>query len=66
MKQDKKEQRERVRKAYAPAGVTTQKMMSLRVDLENVEWLQQQRNKGRYINDLIAADRVNSKKISNH
>lgn len=66
MKQDKKEQRERVRKAYAPAGVTTQKMMSLRVDLENVEWLQQQRNKGRYINDLIAADRQRARNGDSH
>ena len=60
MKHAEKETKERVRKAYSPAGSVSQKMMSFRVDLDNVEWLSQQHNKGRYINDLIAADRQRS------
>lgn len=53
----KEERGESVRKAYAPKGERSQKMMSFRVDLENINWLEAQPNKGRYINDLIAADR---------
>lgn len=55
----KKEQetKDRVRKVYAPVGERGQKMMSFRVDLELVEWLEAQPNKGRYINQLISADR---------
>lgn len=45
------------RKRYAKRGTIGQKMVSLRIDLENLEWLEQQQNKGRYINELIAADR---------
>ena len=52
----KKEEKERMRKAYAPKGERSQKMMSFRVDNDLAEWLSQQPNKGRYINDLIAAD----------
>lgn len=52
-----KEERERVRKAYAPKGETSQKMVTFRCDLENIEWLESKVNKGRYINDLIAKDR---------
>ena len=55
MKKD--ERGESVRKAYAPKGERSQKMMSFRVDLDNIDWLEAQPNKGRYINDLIAADR---------
>ncbi len=58
MKKEQNEKQERNRKVYAPAGQRAQKMMTLRVDLENLEWLQTKPNKGRYINDLIAADRV--------
>ena len=57
MKKEQNEKQERNRKVYAPAGQRAQKMMTLRVDLENLEWLQTKPNKGRYINDLIAADR---------
>lgn len=53
----KEERGDSVRKAYAPKGERSQKMMSFRVDLENIDWLEAQPNKGRYINDLIAADR---------
>lgn len=51
------EQQERSRKARSKNGERGQKMMSFRVDNENAAWLELQANKGRYINDLIAADR---------
>lgn len=56
MKQ-KEESPERSRKARSKNGERAQKMMSFRVDNENAAWLEKQMNKGRYINDLIAADR---------
>lgn len=49
--------RHQLRKRYAKRGTPSQKMVSLRIDLDNIEWLEQQTNKGRYINELIAADR---------
>ena len=49
--------RKQVRKQYAKNGERGQKMVTFRLDLENEEWLHQQSNKGRYINNLIAADR---------
>lgn len=52
----KEEKKERVRKAYAPNGSRTQKMMTFRLDDELRTWLEQQVNKGRYINNLIAED----------
>lgn len=51
---EKKDKKERVRKAYAPKGERGQIMMSFRIDIENVEWLQQQPNKGRAVNAAIA------------
>lgn len=48
---------QRVRKAYAADGERAQKMFNFRCDIANWEWLQQQKNKGRYLNELIAADR---------
>lgn len=56
----KKEQeaKERVRKDWS-RGTRTQKMMAFRVDNELIEWLDSQPNKGRYINNLIAADMKN-------
>lgn len=50
------EEKERQRKAYAARGERSQKMMSFRVDNEVAEWLNQQPNKGRYINNLIKED----------
>lgn len=44
---------ERVRRAYSPRGQRGQKMVNFRCDLENYEHLQQQPNKGRYLNELI-------------
>lgn len=55
-KYKKKEGEERQKKVYAAAGSRSQKMMSFRVDLENIEWLERQANKGRYLNELIAQD----------
>ena len=54
----KKEDGERKRKVYAPNGQRGQKMMSFRLDNENLEWVMQHPNRGRYINELIAADRI--------
>lgn len=47
----------RLRREYAPRGQKSQKMVTFRLDLENEEWLARLPNKGRYINNLIAADR---------
>lgn len=47
----------RLRKEYAPRGERSQKMVTFRLDFDNIEWLSHQQNKGRYINELIAADR---------
>lgn len=49
--------RKQVRKQYVKKGERGQKMVTFRLDLENEEWLHQQSNKGRYINNLIAVDR---------
>lgn len=46
------------RKARAAKGEKTQKMVSVRIDLDNLEWLNQRPNKGRYINDLIDMARM--------
>lgn len=52
----KEENKERIRKTYAPKGERGQKSMTFRVDNENLPHLELQPNKGRYINDLIRAD----------
>lgn len=49
-------------KKKSPKAGRTQKMMTFRADNENVEWLNTKPNKGRYINDLIKADRENDNK----
>lgn len=54
------ETKERMRKAYAPKGTRTQTMVTFRCDNDNLAWLQQQANKGRTLNDLIAAARKSS------
>lgn len=59
---NQKEERERVRRAYSPDGTRGQKHIAFRCDLENLEWLYQQPNKGRYINNLIEADRQQRQK----
>ena len=55
----KKEEGERIRKVYSARGERGQKMFNFRMDNENWEWLQQQTNKGRYLNELISKDRGN-------
>lgn len=55
MSESEKEKQQR--KKYAAAGQRGQKMMSIRIDNDLVDWLNQQRNKGRYINDLIRDDK---------
>ena len=52
------EKQERTRRKYAKRGETSQKMMSFRLDHENEFWLSNFPNKGRYINNLIRADRL--------
>lgn len=52
------EKQERTRRKYAKRGETNQKMMSFRLDQENEFWLSSFPNKGRYINNLIRADRL--------
>lgn len=52
-----KEESERVRKAYSSRGERSQKHVGFRCDFENIEWLECQTNKGRYLNKLIEADR---------
>lgn len=47
------EDAERLRKAKAPRGERTQKAIGFRCDLDNIEFLQQQPNMGRFLNDLI-------------
>lgn len=49
-KQERKSGRER--------GKVTQKVFSFRLDIEHLPWLEMQANKGRYINGLIAKDRL--------
>ena len=45
------------KKAPAPKGTRTQRLFTFRLDDENADWLYSQVNRGRYINDLIKADR---------
>lgn len=54
--EQKTEEKERMRKAYAKKGERSQRTMSFRLDNELAEWLNEQTNKGRYINNLIRAD----------
>lgn len=55
---EEKTERTRTRRRYAKAGERSQKMCSFRLDQENEFWLSTQPNKGRYINNLIRADRL--------
>ena len=52
------EQKERTRRKYAKRGNKSQKLVAFRLDLENEFWLSTMPNKGRYINNLIRADRL--------
>ena len=61
MTEDKKTQ---PRKAYAPDGQKSQKMMAFRVDNDLLDWLNSQPNKGRYINELIRTDKERQTSVS--
>lgn len=54
--EEQKEQKERQRKAYAPKGERSQRTMTFRLDNDLSGWLDEQPNKGRYINTLIRED----------
>lgn len=50
--------KQRQRRRYAADGERNQKAMTFRLDNENAFWLSTMPNKGRYINNLIRADRL--------
>ena len=52
------EEKKQERKSGRERGKVTQKVFSFRIDVEHLPWLELQSNKGRYINDLIAKDRL--------
>ena len=54
MNEEQKQERKRGRER----GKVTQKVFSFRIDVEHLPRLELQANKGRYINDLIAKDRL--------
>ena len=58
------EKRTQPRKAYAPDGQKSQKMMAFRVDNDLLDWLNSQPNKGRYINELIRTDKKRQQSVS--
>ena len=43
----------RTRREYAKKGERNQTMVSFRLDVENIDWLNSQSNKGRALNRLI-------------
>lgn len=53
--EEKKKQSRKAYKAHSDEAAA-QKMMSFRVDARLLAWLNSKPNKGRYINNLIAAD----------
>lgn len=53
-----KEEKKQERKSGRVNGNVTQKVFSFRLDVEHLPWLELQPNKGRYINELIAKDRL--------
>lgn len=48
---------ERLRKAKAPKGTRTQVRITFLLDEEHAEFLNQQPNKGRFLNTLISKER---------
>lgn len=60
--EQEQEVKKQERRVYAEKGTRSQKMMTFRIDLENIEFLDKQMNKGRYINDLIAKARAQAEK----
>lgn len=47
------EDENRVRKVYASKGSRSQERFTFRMDIDNYEVVQQQPNKGRFVNDAI-------------
>lgn len=45
------------RKQYGKRGEKSQKLIAFRADIDLLDWLKSQANMGRYINDLIRADK---------
>lgn len=45
------------RKQYGKRGEKSQKLIAFRADVDLLVWLKSQANMGRYINDLIRADK---------
>ena len=45
------------RKQYGKRGEKSQKLIAFRADIDLLVWLKSQANMGRYINDLIRADK---------
>lgn len=56
--------KELIKKGDNRTGRITQKMMSFRLDIENIDYLNTKANKGRYINELIQKDRENQVKVT--
>lgn len=52
------EQENRIKKEGIKRGARTQKAMAFRLDNDLAEWVSSHANKGRYINDLIRADKA--------
>lgn len=50
-----------MKRKRCPNGSRSQKLMTFRLDNEHEQWLKRIENKGRYINNLIAKDRLNQK-----
>ena len=61
-KKTEEQEKERTRREYASKGSRSQKMMTFRLDLENIEYLNTKANKGRFINELIAKARSQENK----
>lgn len=45
------------RKQYGKRGEKSQKLIAFRADVDLLVWLKSQPNMGRYINDLVRADK---------
>lgn len=45
------------RKQYGKRGEKSQKLIAFRADIELLDWLKSQANMGRYLNDLVRADK---------
>ena len=59
---EKNEERKTQPKKQFKLGVVTQKMMSFRLDIDNIEYLNTKANKGRFINELLTREREKEQK----